>query len=1027
MNWNNKPSSDGKVVDYQTLNNGNWYTWDLTVLAREWYNTGVNYGIMLDRKDENSGYTAYWSSDISDQYKDARPSVVFEYVSNIGLESYWTYHSQDVGRAGTGYVNDSAGNLVYVHNDLSMNGNRMPATVNHIYNNSDLSAWDRTKPWLGRGWTLNVFQRVDKKTIGGSVYYIYTDEDGTKHYFKDSTASEITDELNIGYTLVKETSGSYTIKDKKDNKISFNSDGSLNKFLDNNGNTITAGYSTAVNNGIKILTKLTDGAGRITALTYDNNGLLYKITDPSGRNTFFNFDTSTYEVIQSITYPDGKSTYFTYDSNYNLIGAKNIDGIKMNYEYTTSAPFKVKRIYESNGNTLGNEYNIKYTNNKTQFTDEKGRVQIYQFDNFGKTLNVKDPNQNVLYYNYSDENNKTKLGYISKVQKTTVNYLKNHNLESDSDWIFGNDTNSDASGSYTNSEKYFGQRSLMVSKTNSSTRSYYQQSLTLEKGKTYTYSGYIKTNGISNTNQRGAHLLVHYKDSTGVWRETYSKYVSGTTDWSRYEVTFTIPVDATSGDVIVRNAIGNESGTAYFDCLQLEDGSIENRYNLVENSDFTYGGNIPDFWGSNGLLDSTDKAVTSQQAPFHSGASDRSFMINGDSSKQKALSQFINVSGKKGDSFVLGGWIKGDSVPTDNNKRLAISVGFQKADLSGEYEWYGVNMDGASEDWQYISRSVVPQNDYNKIVVYLIYYKNSNSSYFDGIQLYKEEFGTSYQYDSKGNVVSSVDLEKQKERLEYNGTNDLISSIDPKGNQFKYTYDSKHNLITATSAANVVYTFSYDANGNPLTSKVGDTTTFIQSSAEYTDSGNYIKSLIDSSGNKVSYNYDETKGLLNSLTDSKKSTTYYTYDSNTDNLLSTFKIANGKNLSNSYVYENDRIKAINHNDFSYSFGYDSLGNNTTVNAGNQNLITNTYEDRTGRLTQSKYGNNQIVAQEYDSLDRVIAKSFNGTMRYRYTYDNDGNLGIKEDLINGVNYRYKYDLISRPIEINDSKGNTTRFK
>ena len=297
---------------------------------------------------------------------------------------------------------------------------------------------------------------------------------------------------------------------------------------------------------------------------------------------------------------------------------------------------------------------------------------------------------------------------------------------------------------------------------------------------------------------------------------------------------------------------------------------------------------------------------------------------------------------------------------------------------------------------------------------------------------YKDEFGSSYTYDSKGNVISTESLAKQNSKFEYSG-NDLVKQTDPKGSQFKYTYstDGKHNLLSAASAENVVYSFEYDTNGNPKKSKVGDSTTFIDSYAEYTTSGNYTKTITDSSGNKVNYNYNETKGTLDSVTDPKGSTTSYQYDDKLDTLLNVKKTVDGKEISNSYTYKNDRIESITHNGFSYNFGYDSLGNNTTVSVGNQNLITNTYgtyynaaENRnyqTGLLKESQYGNGQIVKNGYDDSDRVISRTFNN-QEFRYSYDANGNLGYHEDLVNEVNYKYSYDLSDRLTKVSDNKGN-----
>ncbi|MCM0649711.1 discoidin domain-containing protein [Clostridium swellfunianum] len=402
----------------------------------------------------------------------------------------------------------------------------------------------------------------------------------------------------------------------------------------------------------------------------------------------------------------------------------------------------------------------------------------------------------------------------------------------------------------------------------------------------------------------------------------------------------------------------------------------------------------------------------------------RSFKINGNAYTRKNVFQVVNTPGKKGDIFVVGGWAKGESIPDADLGRLGIIIGFKLPNLDA-YEWHGFDFNRGSTDWQYLSDRIITQNDYTHIEFYYTYYTNVNKAYFDGAQLYKEEFGASYQYDDKGNLKSTADLSKQTSNLEYSTANDLVKSTDPQGSSFTYAYDSKHNATKATSAQNVVYSFEYDSFGNPKTSKVGEGMEYIQSTAEYTSSGNYIKSLTDSSGNTVSYNYNEAKGTLDSFADANGKLITYGYD-NVDRLTSVSKDVQGKSITNSYSYENDRIKGITHNGFSYNFGYDSLGSNTSVSVGSQSLITNSYEARTGKLLESTYGNGQKVSSDYDSQDRVTAKKFNGIVRYKYAYDASGNLGYHEDIVNNAAYKYSYDLADRLTRIKDSSNNSTDF-
>ncbi|SHI03421.1 YD repeat-containing protein, partial [Clostridium grantii DSM 8605] len=352
-------------------------------------------------------------------------------------------------------------------------------------------------------------------------------------------------------------------------------------------------------------------------------------------------------------------------------------------------------------------------------------------------------------------------------------------------------------------------------------------------------------------------------------------------------------------------------------------------------------------------------------------------------------------------------------------------AGFLKLDNSWQWEKITFNQD--SNDWQFVSDRVIAKEAYKAMRVYFSYYRNENVAYFDGLQLYKEEFGQSYQYDDNGNVTSVSDLAEENSQFEYNSSNDLIKATSAKGNKFNYNYDSNHNLLNATSAENVVYSFTYDSKGNPLTSKIGSDSLFIKSTATYTTSKNYIDTLTDSSGNTVNYNYNETKGTLDSVVDAKGKTTSYAYDSNLDRLNSVSKTVDGQVITNSYGYEKDRIKSINHNGFNYNFSYDSLGNNTEVKVGSQSLIQNIFQSRTSILQKSIYGNGDTKEPVYDASDRVIGEKYDGVEKYKYQYDAEGNLGYHEDLVNGINYRYLYDLAGRLGKVQESDGNSVKYE
>lgn len=1025
LSWSNQPSSGTTISDYAMVDRtySGWNSWSITDIVKKWYTTGNNNGLMLKANNESSGDITFLSSDCGDGWAAHRPFISITYINNSGLESYWTYHSQDAKRAGTGYINDYNGNLVFEHDDLNTGGNKLPVAIKHVYNNNDKHHYG-----YGLGWRLNYSQRFEYNNIEGKGYYIYTDEDGTKHYFLASSSNQIQDELNLGLTLIIETNNTYTIKDKKSNIVNFWNSGGIRYIADSNGNCIDVSYGTAAN-GATILTTLTEeGSGRTTKLNYYPYGSIQEIVDSAGRKTSFEYDGAG--NLYKITYPDGNHSTYTYDGSNNLTSAINYDGYKISYEYYNAGVYRVKKALESHTDgTLGGELNVSYGNNSTSFTDVKGRKEIYQFDYSGKTVSVKAPDGTADYYSY-DSSNITKMGMSSKLQSTISNILLNHSAEKDANWTFASDGGQGTAG-YTSEDKYIGNRSIKISKSDNVSRHYAQEVLPLVPGKTYTFSAYTKTSNISSSNNGGAFLAIYYINSAGAYEEVATKCITGTNDWGRMQLTFTLPSDISSTNVIMRVGLQLETGTADFDALQLEEGSAANRYNLVENGDFTYGAvgcELPDGWTIKDNFDGNDVLTTNADSRFTQNTNNNCFTISGNATIGKDLGQTINVSGKKGDNFVLGGWAKGDSIPLYNSRNFALYIAFFNGGTRTQADVAIFNTD--SSDWQFVSKNIVANADYTSVSVYTIYNFNANRAYFDGIQLYKEEFGTSYQYDAKGNVVSTASLAQQNSKFEYNGTDDLITSTDSKGNQFKYEYDNnsgsgKHSLTKATSAENVVYSFSYDKNGNPLTAKVGDSATFIQSSATYTPSGNYLSSITDASGNTTTYNHDEAKNTLTSVVDSKGNTTNYGYD-NLNRLTSVTKNVDGQAITNSYGYKNDRIETIVHNGFSYNFGYDSLGSNTTVAVGSQNLITNSYEARTGKLLESTYGNGQKVSNDYDSNDKVTDKKYNGNIRYSYQYDGNNNLAYQKDLVNGVDYKYQYDLSDRLINNIDSANNSIRY-
>lgn len=608
LQWANRTIINPTIEDYITVNSTakNVYTFDITSIAKDWY-LGSNNGLALQANNPDLGHVVFDSAQIGSlDANGAAPFASIYYTDTSGLESYWDYSSHNVGRAGTGYVNNYNGNLIFIHEDLAMSGSRMPISLQHVFN----SNYSTSDIGLGYGWRLNLNQTVQPSYVVPG-YLVYQDSDGTKHFFKDGNGDgEYEDESGLNLTLNKGGDGSYTIRDEKDNIMNFSVSGLLTSIKDSNGNTLTIGYTG--NN----ITSVTDGAGRKTVLEVDNaTKKLNAIVDPSGRRTSLYYNTAS--QLDYIIYPDGVVTDFEYfEGNNHMKNVKNFDNTKITYQYTPVQPYRIKKVLETNSaaGTLGKELNVDYKDNTTVLTDHEGRKTTYQFNDYGNTVGILDYEGKAVAYSYKPFTEgvmNNKVDSNSQLRATVVNYLRNHSIETIGNWYLINTGGSTGSGSITSEVSYTGKQSLKITKTNAAGSHNYIQKVTLEKGKTYTLSAYMKTLGITKTsNYSGAHMWVYYKDASGVTQAVYGRSIQGTENWQRNELTFTLPANAASAEIEVDLAIVNETGTAYFDAVQLEDGPTVSGYNLLENSNFSDGELVPNSWTKNSQSDTSDSIVS---------------------------------------------------------------------------------------------------------------------------------------------------------------------------------------------------------------------------------------------------------------------------------------------------------------------------------------------------------------------------------------------------------------------------------
>ncbi len=304
------------------------------------------------------------------------------------------------------------------------------------------------------------------------------------------------------------------------------------------------------------------------------------------------------------------------------------------------------------------------------------------------------------------------------------------------------------------------------------------------------------------------------------------------------------------------------------------------------------------------------------------------------------------------------------------------------------------------------------------------YYQNANGANFDRIKMNIDECGTSYTYDDDGNLISAKDNAGRHESYNYNNASDMtkLTTADNKAYKFTYSDTYKHRMLSATSeSSGVKNSFTYDGSGNLTSTKVEKSgyAKYIKQDTTYASGGNYLSKSYTDRGHATTYTYDTYKGTLTSVTDANSKTTSYTYDGNTDRMK---KVATGGSTV-TYTYKNNgQLTSIKSPGSSptYNFVYDKWGNNTEVKVGNQTLVTNTYKSNNGLLTQQTYGNGFTVGHAYDSLDRETSRSYNGTTKFWWTYNADGNLARYTESSGRV-LEYLYDDIGRLLQVSGADG------
>lgn len=547
-----------------------WLTWNITSIVKNWYAGQPNYGVTIS--DINRGTEGYSARNIQFASNDysitvrLRPKLVISYKDMKGIEDYWTTTSQNAGIAGAGHVNNATGDLSFTIGTLSTTDSLMPYTptltynaaiadYTNIYSNSEVPYLGSTAGF-GFKWSMN--ESIVERTYMGEndtevTYYVWSDADGTEHYFApclDEDGNTVyKDEDGLQMTLAVNTS-SYTITDSSKTVRTFTrttsdssylkAGGVLSKITDVSGNYISFNPNTWGRN--PTISLVPYGSSTITSfkIIHNASGKINRILNESSQEAAIFYYSTTYNgtdispynggYLRKIVYAhqtgstlvdnwadymeNGSNSYITvdatatysYDSTGRMIKARDeLSGYEVNYGYTNG---KVTSITEKAGSTsltTGQQillsYYDNYTEVRTSGTDDiistsDDIITRYVFDNSGRTITAysMDVNGTTIYGASSGQFNKqdeskNSIRVSSYVSDSAANYLMNGGFENSTAMNYWY-TSGTASRSTT--AKYAGKYGATISATSGATSSIYQYAK-LTKG-AYTLSLNINTN-----------------------------------------------------------------------------------------------------------------------------------------------------------------------------------------------------------------------------------------------------------------------------------------------------------------------------------------------------------------------------------------------------------------------------------------------------------------------------------------------------------------------------------------------------
>ena len=444
-------------------------------------------------------------------------------------------------------------------------------------------------------------------------------------------------------------------------------------------------------------------------------------------------------------------------------------------------------------------------------------------------------------YTENEGTNKTNNRVTHAAASGTINpsLLKNSGFEHATSrygwwrWGDGSSASSQNSGTTVSATPRTGNSLIKVSMGSDTGTEYLNQTIYLQAGATYVFSGYVNTACAGDLSGGSTYLSFRAENGGELAK---SRKVSYKTDpniasgWERLEVAYTV---TTSAKYHMSAILKNAASTVVFDDFQLEKvadtqgiantGSASS-VNLLQSGSFdlpdaTEGmttAQVPTWWSY------TSSEVTTSWLDAQRGYG--MAFAPGVSVKHHA-SQTVNINGSSNRTYILSGWGQtpasyigdGKDLTADNTtgKRFFGMMAAIKYSDTSTLEYHYVPFNDDLSSWQYASGMIVPKRADKTISTIKVITASDylpNRVYIDDVALMAEPVQT-YTYDDEGNLLSTNNSEGQTSST-HDAKDRLTKYTGLDGVSYTLTYSGDSRDPATVTGGGVKATYTYDAAGN---------------------------------------------------------------------------------------------------------------------------------------------------------------------------------------------------------------------